>query len=92
MLGVYTLYAMRKLKTPFVLEGLAFGVSALALGVLVSVPSVLANMFNSSDSLRYFVMAFSNTNFIVQMILIIGFATITKTVITFSHLSHRRLA
>lgn len=67
LFGVYILYVLRKLKSPFILESCFF----LALfGVLfstISVSSVLGNMSHSADAYRYFMAAFSKTTSFVQM-------------------------
>jgi len=75
MFGVYLMYSMRKLQSPFVAESFAFAALALILSVFVSVPSVLSNMLDSSSFYRYFMISFANTEFLVQAVLIATAAT-----------------
>src|SRR3989344_1644434 len=71
MFGVYFMYSMRKLQSPFVAESFVFAILAMILSIFISVPSVLSNMLDSGNFYRYFVMAFSNTELLVQTILIL---------------------
>lgn len=68
MVRVLALYAIRKSKVPFVAEVSLFAIMLILLSGLVSVPSVLSNMTQSVDLPRYFIIAFSNTNSLVQVI------------------------
>ena len=76
MLGVYLIYAVRKLKSPLVAESVTFAILATILSVFVSVPNVLSNMLDSGNFYRYFITAFSNTNLLVQSVLILVVATL----------------
>lgn len=71
MFGIYVLYCMHKLKTPFVVESLTFILLTVILTYFVSVPNVLANMFDSNNFYHYFIMAFSSTGLVVQLALIL---------------------
>ena len=87
MFGVYLMYAMRKLKGPFVAETFTFAILAIILSVFVSVPSILSNMLSSPNFYRYFLIAFSNTTLMVQLILVASIIIATKAVFTFSRSS-----
>lgn len=76
MFGVYLLYSMRKLKNPFIAESFVFVVLAIILSIFVSVPSVLSNMLDSGSFYHYFIMAFSNTELLIQTILVLSGLTI----------------
>lgn len=76
MFGVYLLYSMRKLKNPFVAESFVFTLLAVVLLYLVSMPSVWANMLDSENFLLYFIMAFFNTELLIQSALILTGVTI----------------
>jgi hypothetical protein len=67
---------MRKLKTPLVTEFLVFVMLAVVLLFSVSVPSILANMFNSGSFYNYFLMAFSSTDFLVQTAIVLAVVTV----------------
>ncbi|OHB17322.1 MAG: hypothetical protein A2544_01550 [Candidatus Zambryskibacteria bacterium RIFOXYD2_FULL_43_10] len=71
MLSVYLEFFMRKLNNPFISESLIFITLAVILSIFVSVPSVISNMFISGNYYRYFIMAFSGTDLLVQMILVL---------------------
>ena len=71
MFGVYLLYCLRKLKNPFVAECLVFVLLAITLVYFVSILSFFSNMFSSGHFYDYLVMAFSNTEFLVQTILVL---------------------
>lgn len=71
MFGVYLLYSLRKLRNPFVAELFVFAMISLALSSLVSIPSVLSNMLESGNFYRYFMTAFSGTDLLVQMALVL---------------------
>lgn len=93
MLGIYFIYISRKLKSPVASESLLLVCLAAILSLFVSIPSFLSNISNAGSGYHYFLMAFSNTTLMVQMILIAGAVVGIKTAITLtSHLSHRRLA
>lgn len=72
MLGVYLIYSMRRLKSPFIAESFIFVILAIILSIFVSVPSVLSNMLDSGDSYHYFILAFSNTELLVQAVLVLS--------------------
>ena len=76
LVGVYAIYCMRKLRSPFIAESFVFVLLAIFLSSVVSMPSVLANMSTSGNFYRYFVVAFSNTDFLVQSILTLVGVTI----------------
>jgi len=71
MLSVYLEFFMRKLNNPFISESLIFLTLAVILSIFVSVPSVISNMFISENYYQYFIMAFSGTDLLVQMILVL---------------------
>ena len=75
MLGVYLMYCMRKLKSPFATEIFTLAILGIALSLFVSIPSVLSNVAESSNSARYFAIAFSHTETLVQSLIILAFAT-----------------
>ena len=72
MLQIYAIYFMRKLSTPFIGESLAFVFIGVILFYFVSIPSVISNMMSSGDFYSYFMMAFSNTDFVVKSILLLA--------------------
>ncbi len=71
MLRVYAIYCARKAASPFVGESLAFAILAALLSIFVSIPNVLANLFNAGDFYNFFIAAFARTDLIVQMILVL---------------------
>lgn len=71
LFGVYVIYCIRKLRSPFFAEFFAFIILAIVLTYFVSVPSVLTNMSNSGNFYQYFVIAFSNANFLIQSVLVL---------------------
>jgi len=71
MFGIYFMYLLRKLKSPFVRESVALGVLSAVLLYFVSVSSVIANMFDSTNFYRYLVIAFSHTSSVVQLTIIL---------------------
>ncbi len=73
MSSIYILYFVRKLKTPLVAESLIFLMLAASLFYFVSVPNFFSNMFESGNFWSYFVMAFSHTDFLVQMAIVLTF-------------------
>ena len=75
MFGVYLIYFMRKLKSPFFVESFAFAVIGVCLFYLVSIPSVLTNMRASNDFYGYFMTAFFGTDFLVQSTLVLAAVT-----------------
>jgi len=76
MFGVYLLYCVRKLKSPLITECFIFALLATVLVYFVSVPSFISNMLDSGNFYNYLIMAFSNTNFLVQSILILTAVTV----------------
>ena len=76
LVGVYAIYCMRKLRSPFIAESFVFVLLAIFLSSVVSMPSVLANMSTSGNFYRYFVVAFSNTDFLVQSVLVLVVITV----------------
>ncbi len=70
LFGVYVIYLVRKVKTPFIAESFALAALIAVLFSVVSVPHVIANMTASGNLCRYFVMAFFNTRFIVQFVVV----------------------
>lgn len=76
LFGVYVMYCMRKLKSPFFAESFVLAILGAILFYFVSVPSVLANMSASESFYSYFMNAFFGTNFLIQSILILAVATI----------------
>src|SRR3990167_2929246 len=64
LFGIYVIYCLRRLKNPLVAESLMFIMLAAVLSYLVSIPSVFSNMSASSSFYHYFIMAFSNTDFL----------------------------
>ena len=87
MFGIYLMYLTRKLRSPLIPESFVSVLLSVILSVFVSVPSVISNTFESGDIYRYLVAALSHTTILVQMILVLCFATITKAALTFRHLS-----
>lgn len=75
MSGVYLLYLVRRMKTPLVVESLIFIIVASVLFYFVSIPSFVSNMFESGNFFNYFIMAFSNTDFLVQTALVLALIT-----------------
>ena len=71
MFGVYALYCIRKLQNPLIAESFLFAILGATLLYFVSIPRVLNNMSTAESSFRYFVVAFSHTDHIVQSILIL---------------------
>lgn len=76
MFGVYLIYSLRKVTNPFVAESLIFVVLGSVLSILVSIPSVLSNMYGSESFYQYFMSAFSSTDLIVKSILILTALTL----------------
>lgn len=76
LFGVYIIYCLRKLRSPFVFESFVFVLLATGLLYFVSIPSVLTNMSASESAYRYFVTAFSHTDFLVKSILVLVGITI----------------
>ena len=76
MFGVYFLYSMRKLKNPFIAESFVFVMLAIILSIFISVPNVLSNMLHSESFYHYFIIAFSNTELLVQTSLVLTGITI----------------
>ena len=76
MFGTYLIYSMRKLKSPFIAESFIFVILAIILSIFVSVPSVLSNTLHSGNFYHYFVIAFSNTELLVQAILVLTGLTV----------------
>ena len=72
ILGIYAMYLARKLKSPFVPESLVLVILGGIISFSISVPSVLSNMFSAGDFYQYFVVAFSNTELMVQMLLVLA--------------------
>ncbi|OHB11552.1 MAG: hypothetical protein A3H60_01580 [Candidatus Zambryskibacteria bacterium RIFCSPLOWO2_02_FULL_44_12b] len=75
MFGVYLMYLIRKLKSPFFAESFIFAIIGMVLFYFVSVPSVLANMRASKSFYTYFMEAFVNADFLVQSILVLALIT-----------------
>ena len=70
LFGVYVIYIVRKVKTPFIAESFAFAALIAILFSVVSVPNVWTNMSASGSFYRYFMMAFFNTKFLVQFVVV----------------------
>ena len=87
MFGIYLVYLVRKIKSPFVMEILSLAFLTATLSIFVSVPNVLSNMVSSEDLYNFFVIALSNTTLMVQLILIAGFLVLAKAIHTIRHLS-----
>jgi len=74
MLRVKTVHLARKFIHPFRLKLFIFALSVMAIEFLVSVPSVLQNMFSErsfQEMIHYFFFAFFHTHFLVQVITLI---------------------
>ena len=71
MFGVYVMYCIRKLKSPFFAEVFLFAILGMIIFYFVSVPSVLTNMSASESFYDYFITAFLNTDFLVQSVLVL---------------------
>lgn len=87
LFGIYALYGVRQIKRPIFRELLACLVLSVVLVYSVSLPSILANMFHSPSFYRYLLIAFSNTNLMVQLILVLVLGIAVKAVLEASHLS-----
>ena len=80
MCGIYTLYIVRKFKTPFVGElfVLAFCMSVLSL--FISLPHVIDNMlastYSGGGSYTFFTTAFSKTQTSVKLITLASLAAL----------------
>jgi len=67
MRKVHTIYLLRRLLRPAMCRLYAVFLGTLALGSLVSIPDVLANMPHDAGTLElFFVDAFSKTDLVVQ--------------------------
>lgn len=86
MFGVYLLYLVRRLKSPFVTEAALLAAFGLALSLSISVPSVIANMSESHDPTRYLVLAFSSTGFLVKAIVLLAGATLIYSLRNFGNI------
>lgn len=71
MFGVYAMYCMRKLRSPFMAESFILAVLATILFYFVSISSVLKNMRASESFYHYFIGAFFNADFLVQSALVL---------------------
>lgn len=70
MRRVYFIYAIRKLARVFAVRISLLSVFVAAASFWVSVPHILSNMpnlFNVSKFFEFFVSAFINTNFVIQL-------------------------
>ncbi len=77
MLNIYLMHCLRQLRNPATFEFFLFAIFSITLFIFVSVPSVVSNMLHSGNFYRYFLMAFSNTDTTVQLLLILtGFVFI----------------
>lgn len=83
MLGVYLLYLIRRLKSPFATEATLLVVFGLVLSVSVSVPSVISNMSQSGNFYRYLYIAYGHTNPMVQATLLLVGATLVLSLRNF---------
>ena len=98
MLGVYFMFLLYRLRSPFMVEIFALAVLGGALSLFVSIPSVLSNMAESPNVGSYLVTAFSNAEALVQSLIVLAFATVVFSLRNFGnmlrsgHLSRRRLA
>ena len=70
MLGVYTLYIIRKLKSPFVGEIFALGIFSALLSLMVSVPHIISNIILTHCSYSFFIDAFSKTHTVVKLLFV----------------------
>ena len=86
MLNVYAIYCMRKLKSPFIIESFAMTCVAILLFYFVSIPSIVSNMIHSGNLYYYFVMAFSQTDILVQSTLVFAGAIMVFSLRNFSNI------
>ena len=70
LLRVYALFLLRQMKNSIVIESLVFAVLMCALFFIVSVPSVLSNIWTSGNIYRYLISAVSEADLAVQLILV----------------------
>ncbi len=87
MFGIYTMFVLNKLKSPLVGETSTALLMVALLSLFVSVPSVFSNMFSSPSISRYFMIAFSNTTLVVQLMVIMSVLVAVKAAVSISHLS-----
>lgn len=93
MFGIYLLYLVRRMKSPFAMEATLLAVFGLGLSLSTSVPSVIANMSESQNSVRYLVMALSSTGILVKALVFLSGTTLIYslrnfgTILKLSHLS-----
>jgi len=71
LFGVYVIYFVRKLKSPIIAESFIFMILAMILSIFVSFSTVLTNMWASKNYYDYFAVSFSNTDFIVKILLVL---------------------
>ncbi len=70
MLGVYTLYILRRLRSPFVGELCALGMLFASLSFLVSLPHVISNIILTRGSFTFMIDAFLKTDIAVELLVI----------------------
>lgn len=70
MLGVYALYAIRRLRNPFIGELFALGVLLSALSFLVSLPHVFSNIMLTRGSYAFLIDAFEKTDMTVRLLVV----------------------
>ena len=73
MVGVYLLYVIRKLKNPYILPFLFFGLFISTLSFLVSIPSVISNLILTGGSYSFVSDAFTKADLIVQVLVLMLF-------------------
>ncbi len=94
MFGVYLLYIIRRLRSPFVGEIFALGVFSFLLSLLVSVPHVISNIMLTRGSYAFFIDAFLKTHttvklLVVSALLACGLFVRNVTVFTMSRMKQR---
>jgi hypothetical protein len=76
MFRVYLLWALRMLARPLVAELGVLSVLAVIITSLFSVPSIISNMLGAQSAFSYLLSAFSHSDHIAQLLLIITGATL----------------
>jgi uncharacterized membrane protein YkgB len=70
MLGVYTLFIIRRLRSPFIGELFVLGILCASLSFLVSMPHVIENIMITRGSYSFFVDAFTKTQMTVKLLVL----------------------
>lgn len=73
MLGVYVLYVVRRIRSPFVGELFVLGISFAILSFLVSLPHVISNIILTRGSYVFLFDAFQKADMVVELIVLSAF-------------------